>query len=107
MSDEDIEAAHQDWNAIKRILQDGVKLTKGKDGRTYNDFPGPRVARIIHLRPHGNHAYYTDFDGTSWGNGKISDSVLLPVRKRRMTRQSYWLKNSFVRKIVQDMVDKN
>lgn len=104
MSDEDIEIAHQDWNDIKNILKNGVLLSIGDDGRTYNNFPGTSKARMIHLRPHGNRAYYVDKDGRSWGNGKVTDSELLPDG-RRMTRQSYWLKNNYIKQIVQEFVD--
>ena len=73
------------------------------NGRTYNNFPGVAEARRIHLRPHGAKAFYVDVDGTSWGNGQLGDTEPLPDG-RRMTRQSYWLNNRFVRDIVQDLV---
>lgn len=104
MSDEDIELAQLDWFDIKAVLKRGVQLTIGPDGRTYNDFPGVAQARRIHLRPHGARAFYVDHDGSSWGNGQLSDTELLPDG-RRMTRQSYWLNNSFVKEIVEDLVD--
>ena len=101
MSDEDIEEAHQAWMDIKDVLTNGVQLRIGDDGRTYNNFPGVAEARCIHLRPHGAKAFYVNTDGTSWGNGCIGDTEPLPDG-RRMTRQSYWLNNSFVREIVRD-----
>lgn len=104
MSDEDIELAHRDWLDIRKILYSGVRLTIGDDGRTYNNFPGVINARIIHLRPHGDKAFYVGYDGESWGNGCLSDTEELPDR-RRMTRQSYWLNNNFVKNIVRDLVD--
>ncbi|MBO5628886.1 MAG: hypothetical protein J5965_07380 [Aeriscardovia sp.] len=104
MSDEDIEIAHKDWDDIRKILMDGVKLSVGEDGRTYNNFPGASDARLIHLRPHGEKAFYVDKDGRTWGNGKLSDSELLPDG-RRMTKQSYWLKNSYIKEIVKEFVD--
>lgn len=104
MSDEDIELARLDWMDIRAVLDCGVQLTIGADGRTYNDFPGVADARRIHLRPHGEKAFYVNADGTSWGNGKLSDTEPLPDG-RRMTRQSYWLNNSFVKDIVSDLVD--
>lgn len=103
MSDEDIEEAHQDWMDIKDVLTSGVQLRIGDDGRTYNNFPGVAEARCIHLRPHGAKAFYVNTDGTSWGNGCIGDTEPLPDG-RRMTRQSYWLNNSFVREIVRDLI---
>lgn len=104
LSDEDIEQAELDWIDIKNVLANGVQLTIGNDGRTYNNFPGVKDARRIHLRPHGEKAFYVDSDGSSWGNGCINDTELLPDG-RRMTRQSYWLNNSFVREQVRDLVD--
>ena len=47
--------------------------------------------------------FYVNTDGTSWGNGCIGDTEPLPDG-RRMTRQSYWLNNSFVREIVRDLI---
>lgn len=104
MSDEDIELARLDWMDIRAVLNHGVELTIGEDGRTYNNFPGVAEARRIHLRPHGAKAFYVDLDGTFWGNGQLGDTEPLPDG-RRMTRQSYWLNNRFVRDIVQDLVD--
>ena len=104
MSDDDIELAHLDWLDIKSVLSDGVQLMVGQDGRTYNNFPGVADARRIHLRPHGDKAFYVGADGVSWGNGCISDTELLPDG-RRMTRQSYWLNNSFIKSVVSDLVD--
>ena len=106
MSDEDIELAHQDWSDIRTVLSEGVRLTVGADGRTYNDFPGVADARMIHLRPHGEKAFYVDTDGSSWGNGDISDTELLPDG-RRMTRQSYWLNNTYIKSAVSDLIDAN
>ena len=104
MSDQDIDLARKDWQDIKTVLKRGVQLTIGEDGRTYNDFPGVAQARRIHLRPHGEKAFYVDYDGSTWGNGQLRDTEPLPDG-RRMTRQSYWLNNSFVKEIVSDLVD--
>lgn len=107
MSDEDINLARKDWMDIRNVLRHGVQLvrdTRGNDKRTYNNFPGVADARCIHLRPHGNNAFYVNIDGTSWGNGKMSDTEPLPDG-RRMTRQSYWLSNIFVRHLVRELVD--
>lgn len=104
MSDEDIEEARQDWMDIKAVLTHGLELRIGADNRTYNNFPGVAEARRVHLRPHGKKAFYMNPDGTSWGNGRISDTEPLPDG-RRMTRQSYWLNNSFIREIVREFID--
>lgn len=104
MSDEDIDEAQRDWMDIKAVLTHGVQLTIGEDGRTYNNFPGVATARRVHLRPHSSKAFYVDADGRSWGNGCINDTQPLPDG-RRMTRQSYWLNNSFIREIVLDLID--
>lgn len=106
MSDEDIELAYQDWLDIKRVLNNGVILNRvpwGNDERTENNFPGIADARRIHLRPHGEKSFYVDEYGTSWGNGSLSDTVLLPDGKR-ITRQSYWLDSDYVRSFVKDLI---
>lgn len=103
MSDGDIALAEKDWKDIKKVITNGVELVVGEDGRTHNNFPGPAKARRIHLRPHAQKAFYVDANGKSWGNGKLSDTVFLPDG-RRMSRQSYWLKNSFVREILKDLL---
>lgn len=104
MSDDDINLAYKDWMDVKNILRDGVRLIIGSDGRTYNNFPGVAEARRIHLRPHGDKAFYVGYNGETWGNGELGDSEPLPDG-RRMTRQSYWLSSRFVREIVKDLVD--
>lgn len=107
MSEEDIELAKRDWLEIRHILKEGVQFSRVKRAngeRTENNFPGMASASRVHLRPHAQKSFYVDADGNSWGNGRLSDSVKLPDG-RRMTRQSYWLKNTFVRDIVKDLVD--
>lgn len=108
MSEEDIALAYMDWMDIRNVLRHGVQLVRrdwGDGERTYNNFPGAAAARRIHLRPHGDKAFYVNADGTSWGNGQMSDTEQLPDG-RWMTRQSYWLSNIFVRHLVSDLVDK-
>lgn len=107
MSDEDINLAFKDWLDIKKVLRDGVQLTRvawGDGERTENNFPGVADARRVHLRPHGEKSFYVEANGETWGNGRISDTEELPGG-RRMTRQSYWLNNTFVREIVKELVD--
>ena len=107
MSEEDIALAYMDWVDIRNVLRHGVQLVRGDWGdgeRTYNNFPGVADARRIHLRPHGGKAFYVNADGTSWGNGQMSDTEQLPDG-RWITRQSYWLSNIFVRQLVNDLVD--
>lgn len=106
MNESDINLAYKDWLDIKKILKEGVVLTRipwGTEERTTNNFPGAADARLIHLRPHGDKSFYVDVNGNSWGNGKLSDTEPLPDGQR-MVRQSYWLKNSFVRNIVSDLI---
>lgn len=109
MSNKDIDLAFEDWMDIRKVLKDGVQLTRVKWGdgeRTENNFPGVADARRIHLRPHGKKAFYVEANGETWGNGQLSDTEELPGG-RRMTRQSYWLNNTFVREIVKDLLDKD
>lgn len=106
MSDEEIAMAAKDWKDIKRIITSGVELFLDARGRIGNNFPGSKEARMIHLRPHANKAFYVDSEGKSWGNGKLSDTEPLPDG-RHMCRQSYWLKNTFIREILKDLLKKD
>lgn len=62
-----------------------------------------RMKDVLRCPEKQNNYDETDTDGTSWGNGCIGDTEPLPDG-RRMTRQSYWLNNSFVREIVRDLI---
>ena len=51
--------------------------------------------RIIHVRPHTSKTYAQLEDGTVYAKGTIANSDELPDG-RRMTKQSFWLNNTYV-----------
>lgn len=90
------------WDNIVSIVKEGIKFipTQQKSGIIMkNNLPKKKDNRIMHLRPHSAKAFYVFEDGSVHGNGKLSDSEVLPDG-RRMTKQSFWLNNSFVYEIL-------
>lgn len=89
---------YQGWKEAQEIIRAGVQLTVERRGDSYrvtNNLPGSHSNRIIHIRPHASKAFYLLEDGSTIGNGSISDSDELPDG-RRMTKQSFWLNNSYI-----------
>ena len=95
----------QGWQNIHDILSAGVVLTlkevkSGKRAGCFNvtnNFPSQNDNEAIHIRPHAQKSYYKFNDGLEWGNP--SDGDLLPDG-RYMTKQSFWLNNSYLEKIL-------
>ena len=98
IDDESLEVVHKAWIKSKLILQEGVKFdikyNKKGDLKVFNNLPGITDNGVFHIRPHANHAYYS-INGEVYGNGKLSDSDLLP-NGDRMTKQAYWLNRDFI-----------
>ena len=89
---------YQGWKRTQDVVKSGVILKKvswGDSYRVQNNLPTSKENRIIHIRPHASKAFYLFEDGTTFGNGSISDSDELPDG-RRMTKQSFWLNNSYI-----------
>jgi DNA mismatch repair protein MutH len=88
----------QGWEAIQKVVRDGVELRVvpwGDSYRVENNFPSKSDNEIIHIRPHAARSYNVLEDGTVYGNGTIADSDELPDG-RRMTKQCFWLNNTYV-----------
>lgn len=88
------EKVYDGWNAIRNTIIDGVKLTI-KGNAVENNFPKKKDNEVIHIRPHASKSYYVFEDGSTYGSGSLSDSDVLPDG-RRMTKQSFWLNNTYV-----------
>ena len=88
------ETVYEGWKAIRDVINDGVILTK-KGNTIENNFPKKGDNRIIHIRPHAQRSFYVFEDGTTFGSGSIKDTDELPDG-RRMTKQSFWLNNTYV-----------
>lgn len=91
------------WYKIKEIIKNGVKFkiktNKNGDVIVKNNLPSKSDNRVIHMRPHAGHAYYKLKDGFT--EGKSSDGDLLPDGQY-MTKQSFWLNNSYIMSILKD-----
>lgn len=75
-----------------------MALTPVRQGDSFiveNNFPKKADNRIIHIRPHTGKAYTQLEDGAVYGSGTIANSDELPDG-RRMTKQSFWLNNTYV-----------
>lgn len=94
----DLEEVKYEWEKVKMVLKNGVEFCKEyhRNGVIIkNNLPKKSENHITHLRPHTQQTYYQFADGEVFGKGTISDSDLLPDG-RRMTRQSFWLNNSYI-----------
>ncbi len=83
-------------NTINRI-KNGVTLTE-KDNGIFNNLPKKSENRIMHVRPHAKLSAYCLENGVVIGNVD-RDAERLPDG-RWMTRQSFWLNNSYIEGII-------
>lgn len=77
----DLEEVYSVWMKTKMIINRGVNLVKTTKGVS-NDLPKKTENRVAHVRPHGRDA---------------SDTLLLPDG-RSMTKQCFWLNNTYIQK---------
>lgn len=91
------------WKEIREIISKGVQfeLYKDKNGKTIvkNNLPSKSFNKVIHMRPHAQKAYYKL--KTGYTIGKESDGDELPDGQY-MTRQSFWINNSYIISILND-----
>lgn len=97
---EDLEGpGYNDWLAAQKAVVEGVKF-KQSGAMVYNSLPNPSETELFHLRPHAGKAAYKvpsqniykgdiDKDGDTLPNGDI------------MTRQSFWLNKSYIKKQIE------
>lgn len=107
MPQKDIEIGHKCWEQLKDTIRDGVSLTPKIKGGKYvveNNLPKIRENEVLHVRPHASKSYHVLGDGTPYGTGSLSDTDLLPDG-RRMTKQSFWMNNTYVLKQIKDLLD--
>lgn len=78
--EEDLEEVKTVWEETVRILKEGVIFTKAGN-RTKNNLPKASQNRVSHVRPHGRDS---------------SDTLELPDG-RPMTKQCFWLNNTYIR----------
>lgn len=100
----DLEETRSEWERTKQIVLNGVELSKARFAGGIiikNNLPKKKENRITHVRPHTQQTYYQFADGEVFGKGSIADSDLLPDG-RRMTRQSFWLNNTYILEQLED-----
>jgi DNA mismatch repair protein MutH len=92
------EVVYDGWKKTRDIINKGIifEKTQQKSGIVVkNNLPKKKDNPIIHIRPHTQKTYYVLADGKVFGKGKLSDSDELPDG-RRMTKQSFWLNNTYI-----------
>lgn len=60
-----------------------------------NNLPDPGYNGIAHVRPHASQSAYRLEDGTEYGD--ISKDASILPDGRAMTKQSFWLNNTYIR----------
>ena len=92
-----------EWEAYKNKFIEGVNFKISSNGkRIENDLPKKSEHKIFHLRPHSSKSAYL-IDGKKYGNGKDSDMDLLP-NGDKMVYQCFWLNNTYIAKIIKDIL---
>ena len=97
-----------EWNLYRNKFKKGVnfKIEKQKDGKIIvrNDLPKKSETKIFHLRPHARKSKYV-INGREYGNGNCKDADELP-NGDKMTKQSFWLNNGYIIKIIENTIKK-
>lgn len=83
---DDLEEVHKVWQRTIDTINRGVKLIQKANGIS-NDLPKQKENRVAHVRPHGK-------DG--------NDKLPLPDG-RMMTRQCFWLNNTYIAEQIKEM----
>lgn len=81
----DIEIAKQVWQKTKETIHDGVKTYVDSKGYIHNNLPKKEENEIAHVRPHAKNREDTD---------DLPDG-------RKLTKQCFWLNNSYIEKIIE------
>ena len=81
MPNSDLDEARRVWERTVRILREGVRLERTPQGGR-NNLPKRGESPVAHVRPHGRNA---------------ADTLPLPDG-REMTKQCFWLNNTYIEK---------
>ena len=106
MNNDDLDEVETGWTTIQKIANVGPILTKKFNSNgsfeINNNFPKKEDHRIIHIRPHTSRRYYVLEDGEVIGDNP-KDGDRLPDG-RIMTKQSFWLNNSYVLEQIKEFI---
>ena len=107
MNNTDLEEAGRGWKAVQRIALQGPIFIKKfkKSGKCdiENNFPKKSDNNVIHIRPHAKERYYVLDDGEVVGKDSKNGDEL--PDGRFMTKQSFWLNNTYVLKQISDILN--
>lgn len=96
-----------DWELYKNKFIEGInfqiKLDKNSKEIVKNDLPKKENTKVLHLRPRANKSKHI-INGTEYGNGTIKDTDLLP-NGDMIVKQCFWLNNSYIEKIIKDIIE--
>ncbi len=106
MPTKDLEGVgYEEWLANQQKFKDGIHFhfTTDRNNKliVQNDLPKSQNTEILHLRPHASHASYV-IDGIVYGSGNEADMDTL-LNNDKMTKQSFWLNNTYIAKIISDI----
>lgn len=91
------------WEETVSVIRHGVeiipKAQRGGKTAFYNNLPGTRTNKIMHVRPHTKNRAYKLSDGTVIGDIERYANVL--PDGRYMTTQSFWINNTWISKILE------
>ena len=82
---QDLDEVRRVWERTVETLRRGVRLIKSSRGIS-SDLPNQSESPVAHVRPHGRNAY---------------DMLPLPDG-RLMTKQCFWLNNSYIAEQIKD-----
>ena len=104
MPQSDIEGPLREcWQRTKDVVMEGVELdvvSWGETERVMNNLSAKTDNPVAHVRPHTSKSWYRFADGTTRGESPSYGDVLPDGRE--MTKQSFWLNNDYVFKIIED-----
>ena len=96
-----------DWELYKKKFIEGInfqiKLDKNSKKIVKNDLPKKENTKVLHLRPRANKSKHI-INGIEYGNGTIKDTDLLP-NGDMIVKQCFWLNNSYIEKIIKDIIE--
>lgn len=85
ISNKDLEEVRKVWERTRHLIKEGVQLIKTTT-QIRNNLPKKSENEVAHVRPHGRNA---------------NDRCVLPDG-RTMTKQCFWLNNSYIAKQIND-----
>ncbi len=85
ISNKDLEEVRKVWGRTRHLIKEGVQLIKTTT-QIRNNLPKKSENEVAHVRPHGRNA---------------NDRCVLPDG-RMMTKQCFWLNNSYIAKQIND-----